>query len=99
MNRRFLTRTMATLCAATCAFLTSLAAAQVTVSSIISYPGGSSIATTTEAAYVDVYGNIFVIDSSGARVVEIPANGGPLSIVATGLTNSRGVAADSLGNV
>jgi len=51
--------------------------AQVTLASTITAVGGSSV-SVPEAAYVDVYGNIYVLTATGATAIEIPANGGPV---------------------
>jgi sugar lactone lactonase YvrE len=100
MNCRFVRNTIAVLCAvATWLLLAPIAKAQVTVSSIVGYPGGTSITASTDGVYVDVYGNIFVIDTGGARAVEIPANGGPAIVIATSLATARGIAADVSGNI
>jgi len=100
MNCRILRNTIAVLSAAACGLLLATnATAQVTVSSVVGYPGGSSITSTTEAVYVDVYGNIFIVHNTGANVIEIPANGGPAITIASSLSSSHGVAADALGNV
>jgi sugar lactone lactonase YvrE len=82
------------------------ASAQVNVTSILAEIGmvGTPAVNVPEAFYVDVYGNYFVASTIGAglnpnSVLEVPANGAPPFYIITGLTNIRGVAADSLGNV
>jgi len=75
------------------------AAAQVTVSEIFANPGNSSV-TTPEATFVDIYGNIFLVNTAGTSVSEIPANGSPMVTIASGLSPvAQGVAADNQGNV
>ncbi|MDR3734173.1 MAG: MBG domain-containing protein [Acidobacteriaceae bacterium] len=75
------------------------AAAQVTVSEILSNPGNSSV-TTPEASFVDIYGNIFLVNTVGTSISEIPANGSPIVTIASGLSPvAQGVAADNQGNV
>jgi sugar lactone lactonase YvrE len=79
--------------------VTTKISAQVTLTSINTVLGGSSLTATTEDSYVDVYGNIYALTASGATAIEIPVNGGPVVTIATGLSSALGIASDSLGNV
>ena len=48
---------------------------------------------------VDAAGNVFIADTYNARVVEVPAGGGPQATVGSGLCAPTGVAVDGAGDV
>ncbi len=54
---------------------------------------------TPQGVAIDSLGNVFITDVTGGNVIEVPANGGAQSTVASGLTNPHAVAVDSNGNV
>jgi hypothetical protein len=47
----------------------------------------------------DSSGNLFVLDSSGNQVIEVPANGSPQKVVAGGLNAPSAIASDAFGNL
>ncbi len=56
-------------------------------------------ASTIGGVNVDIAGNVFVADSGGNRVVELPANGGAQITLGSGLSGPGQAAVDSEGNL
>ena len=54
---------------------------------------------TPQGVAIDSLGNVFITDVTSGNVIEVPANGGAQSTIASGLTNPHAVAVDSDGNV